>query len=347
MDSHGSTQLAAVTVDAYNAELKDTEGFVGDRASNRAFQAIIDEWNQRLHAAGESPLDATSREQVVQKSPAQLLDENNPSAASLLHEAIEDFSRELATVVRRFLQLKAWNGTQRIVVGGGLRASPAGEHVIGRASMLLKKADQPIELIPISRDPDEAGLIGVIHLAPRALLARHEAILAVDIGGSKIRAGIVALNQSVAADFSAATLEALELWRHRDDKPRRDDVVAWLAGTLDRLRGQAREQRIDLASFIGIGCPGLIRSDGCIARGGQNLPGGNWEDERFKLPVQLCEMLSRTGFTPIITMHNDAVVQGLSELTAMRDIQRWGILTIGTGLGNARFTNGAKGPSPL
>jgi hypothetical protein len=58
-------------------------------------------------------------------------------------------------------------------------------------------------------------------------------------------------------------------------------------------------------------------------------------------------MLSRTGFTPIITMHNDAVVQGLSELTAMRDIQRWGILTIGTGLGNARFTNGAKGPSPL
>ena len=38
-------------------------------------------------------------------------------------------------------------------------------------------------------------------------------------------------------------------------------------------------------------------------------------------------------------MHNDAVVQGLSEVPFMRDVKRWGVLTIGTGLGNARFTN--------
>jgi hypothetical protein len=38
-------------------------------------------------------------------------------------------------------------------------------------------------------------------------------------------------------------------------------------------------------------------------------------------------------------MHNDAVVQGLSEVPFMQDIQRWGILTIGTGLGNAHFSN--------
>jgi hypothetical protein len=42
-----------------------------------------------------------------------------------------------------------------------------------------------------------------------------------------------------------------------------------------------------------------------------------------------------------IVLHNDAVVQGLSELPYMRDVERWGILTIGTGLGNARFTNRA------
>jgi len=40
-------------------------------------------------------------------------------------------------------------------------------------------------------------------------------------------------------------------------------------------------------------------------------------------------------------MHNDAVVQGLSEIPYMRDVEHWGVFTIGTGLGNARFTNRA------
>jgi hypothetical protein len=34
-------------------------------------------------------------------------------------------------------------------------------------------------------------------------------------------------------------------------------------------------------------------------------------------------------------------VQGLSEAPFMRDVTHWGALTIGTGLGNARFTNRA------
>jgi hypothetical protein len=38
-------------------------------------------------------------------------------------------------------------------------------------------------------------------------------------------------------------------------------------------------------------------------------------------------------------MHNDAVVQGLSERPFMHDVEHWGVLTIGTGLGNARFSN--------
>jgi hypothetical protein len=33
------------------------------------------------------------------------------------------------------------------------------------------------------------------------------------------------------------------------------------------------------------------------------------------------------------------VAQGLSEVPFMQDVERWGVLTIGTGLGNARFTN--------
>ena len=34
---HGARRLAAVTVETYNAELRDSEGFIGDRASKRAF----------------------------------------------------------------------------------------------------------------------------------------------------------------------------------------------------------------------------------------------------------------------------------------------------------------------
>jgi hypothetical protein len=41
-------------------------------------------------------------------------------------------------------------------------------------------------------------------------------------------------------------------------------------------------------------------------------------------------------------MHNDAVVQGLSELPFMQDVEHWAVLTIGTGLGNASFQNRGK-----
>jgi hypothetical protein len=45
----------------------------------------------------------------------------------------------------------------------------------------------------------------------------------------------------------------------------------------------------------------------------------------------------------MIVMHNDAVVQGLSEVPFMQDAERWAILTIGTGLGNAAFSNRSRG----
>jgi hypothetical protein len=40
-------------------------------------------------------------------------------------------------------------------------------------------------------------------------------------------------------------------------------------------------------------------------------------------------------------LHNDAVVQGLSQAPFMADVAHWGALTIGTGLGNTRFSNRA------
>ena len=40
---HGAARLPAVDVEAYNIELKDDEGFVGDRANKGAFRGFIDE----------------------------------------------------------------------------------------------------------------------------------------------------------------------------------------------------------------------------------------------------------------------------------------------------------------
>jgi predicted NBD/HSP70 family sugar kinase len=100
-----------------------------------------------------------------------------------------------------------------------------------------------------------------------------------------------------------------------------------------------------LAPLIGIGCPGIIREDGSIETGAQNLP-GNWQSSKFNLAGALCQAIPHIGtHETVVVIHNDAVVQGLSELPAMQDYERWSVLTIGTGLGNARFTNRRNGDS--
>ena len=45
------------------------------------------------------------------------------------------------------------------------------------------------------------------------------------------------------------------------------------------------------------------------------------------------------GHGTVVPMHNDAVVQGLSGAPSMRDVERWSVMTIGAGLGNARLAN--------
>jgi predicted NBD/HSP70 family sugar kinase len=101
---------------------------------------------------------------------------------------------------------------------------------------------------------------------------------------------------------------------------------------------RAEKEGFRLAPFIGIGCPGMIQPDGSIDRGAQNLP-GNWESSRFNLPLRINEAIPAIEeHQSMVVLHNDAVVQGLSEVPLMTDVTHWGVLTIGTGLGNARFT---------
>lgn len=338
---HGANSLAAVEVDAYNAELRDSEGFVGDRASNRAFRAILEEWRERLRKVGDDPMGDLDSDDVSKKKLDKLLLEGNAEVAGLVHAAIEDFAKELATVTSRFLRMKEWKATQRIVVGGGLRASRVGELAIGRASVMLKGDGHAIDLVPIRFHPDHAGLIGTTQLAPSWIFAGYDAVLAVDIGGSNMRAGIVSLGskKSKTTDLSAADVYSAELWRHSEEKPKRTEAVDKLVAMLASFVKRAEKDELALAPFIGVGCPGVIEEDGSISRGGQNLP-GNWESSRFNLPAELCERIPKiSGHQSHVVMHNDAVVQGLSEVPFQTDVEQWGVLTIGTGLGNARFTN--------
>jgi hypothetical protein len=204
----------------------------------------------------------------------------------------------------------------------------------------LKADGVAIDLVPIKHHPDEAGLIGSVQLLPSWALSGHDGLLAVDIGGTNIRAGIVLTQLAKASDLSASKVWKSDLWRHREDSPKRDEAVARLVGMLEKLLEKAKEEKLKIAPVIGIGCPGVIESDGTIDRGGQNLPGGDWEGGKFNLPKEIVAAIPGIGeHETHVIVHNDAVVQGLSQVPFMSDVERWGVLTIGTGLGNARFTN--------
>ncbi len=336
--AHGASCLSSVEVDTFNIELKDNHGFLGDCATKSTFRNILDDWRAPFRGS-DDPLGDESSKSISNKELDAALTSENAEAAALIHSAIESFAQELARVVQRFLKTKAWEGTERIAVGGGFRNSRVGELAIARTGIILKSAGLSTELRPIRFHPDEAGLIGAVHLAPSWIFEGHDSVLAVDIGGTKIRCGVIDTQLKKAIDLSKACVWKSDLWRHADDEPNREETVRRLANMLRELIAKAEEKGLKLAPFVGVACPGVIREDGSIERGAQNLP-GNWESSRFNLPASLVAAIPEINMhATSIVMHNDAVVQGLSEAPFMQDVQRWGILTIGTGLGNARFTN--------
>jgi hypothetical protein len=339
---HGATRLPSVDIDSFNIELKDEDGFLGDRASKGAFRKIFEHWRKPLRKSGEDPFGDEPSDKISKKTLDAILIGDDTEASAVVHSAIEDFAQELAYVTRRFLKTKAWAKTECIVVGGGFRDSRLGELAIARADIILKDEGFGVDMVPIRYHPDDAGLIGALHLAPSWIFEAHDSILAVDIGGTNIRCGVVETGRKKAEDLSKASVWKSDLWRHADDEPTREGAVKGLVKMLKALIEEADTEGLRLAPFIGIACPGVINEDGSIEKGAQNLP-GNWESSKFNLPVSLVEAIPLIGeHDTTVLMHNDGVVQGLSEVPFMQHVQRWGVLTIGTGLGNARFTNRHK-----
>jgi len=337
---HGAAELPSALVTSYNLEVRDDEGFVGDRASRGAFMAHLEALRSHLKRAGDDPLKGPTKE--ISKKELDALLEGDAGEAALVLSAVEDFAQSFAFVIRRFARLKSWASVERIVVGGGFRESRVGELAIARAAIILRTDGRDIDLVPISHHPDEAGLVGSAHLAPKWIFEAYDSLVAVDIGGSNIRAGIVELRQEKAPDLSKARVWKSELWRHADEETSRDEAIKRLGKMLTEQIGNAEKEGLRVAPFIGVGCPGLIQPDGAIDRGAQNLP-GNWESSRFNLVESIRALVPEIGeHETEVVMHNDAVIQGLSEMPAMQDVENWAVLTIGTGLGNASFRNRSK-----
>lgn len=340
---HGAGKLPSVSVDSYNLRIRDGKKFIGDNASKSAYVEKLDFWRKQIDADrirksfGNGVTADLSKKEID-----ALLKGKDELAQAIVLSSIHDFAVSLADVINRFLKEKSWKNTERIAVGGGLSESAVGRLAIVEAMLLLKAEGKKIDLQPIAHPADEAGLIGAAHLIPEWMLKGHEAMVGVDIGGTNIRAGIVKWGKRKrGANLAKAEVWKMCLWRHGDESPSRNQAVKRLSDIISDLLKDAAKAKLIVAPVIGIACPGQIESDGAIATGGQNLP-GNWESKSFNLAKEITAAIPKIeGKDSFVLIHNDAVVQGLSQIPYMADVRHWGVLTIGTGLGNARFTRGS------
>ena len=100
---HGAARLPSVDIDSFNVELKDDEGFLGDRASKGAFRRIFERWRKPLRKSGEDPFGDVPSETISKKALDDMLIGDDTEASAVVHSAIEEFAQELAHVTRRFL----------------------------------------------------------------------------------------------------------------------------------------------------------------------------------------------------------------------------------------------------
>lgn len=332
---HAAPQAGGWSIDSWNLALPDPEreGFLGDRASHTAFRETLRDMRRRA-ATGDDPF-GRERDPAGERID-QVLVGGDADAAHLVHLAVEDWARQLAFVARCFLAQPEWAGVERIVMGGGLPQGVHGGLAVRRAQKLLRQARAGVELVVLAHDPDEAGMLGWVPLAP-ASTHRAQGFLAVDIGGNHYRCGIVLPRLDRARDGAKAEMYESLVWRHSEDEPDREQSIDRIAGMLNALAALARSTGLKLAPFVGVACPGDMDARGRLRAGAQNLP-GDWEAP-FDLPRELGARLDRiAGRRADVRLHNDAVVQGLSEHARMRGARRWGVFTVGTGLGNASYT---------
>jgi len=83
---HGAARLPSVDVDSFNIELKDDDGFLGDRASKGAFRKILDDLRKPLKKNGDDPLGGKSADKISKSELDAALQGEDVGAAALVHD---------------------------------------------------------------------------------------------------------------------------------------------------------------------------------------------------------------------------------------------------------------------
>ena len=65
-------------IDSYNLEIKDEDGFVGDKASRGAFHAMLEKWREPLRELGVDPLGERHLISCRKKQLDKMLSEGDP-----------------------------------------------------------------------------------------------------------------------------------------------------------------------------------------------------------------------------------------------------------------------------
>ncbi|WP_168990393.1 ROK family protein [Aureimonas flava] len=339
---HGDGRLPQVEVRSYSLPLKVGNEFLGDLASGSEFRKVLRHERHRVDCRGEPPFgDDRTHEIEGDDLDEALREQASTTEGQVVEKAVDTFSRRFAGVLLRFLDTSEWRGTQRIVCGGGLMEGGVGAELIRRTRRHLREEGPAVDLRRLHHAPDEAGMIGWAFAARPETLGKGDAFVAVDIGGTNLRWGIVRIDRAAPAT-EAFTVIRHDKWCHADDAVDRETVVDRMAEGIRDMIEAAERAALRLCPLVGLSCPGVVCPDGRLASGGQNLP-GDWSDGAFSLPREVAERIGTiAGQPPRVLVHNDAVIQALSELPHLRDVDRWAAVTLGTGLGNCSFDNRAR-----
>jgi hypothetical protein len=92
--SHGARRLPGLEVVSYNVELKDEDGYVGDRASKGAFRRFVDEWRKPLRRIGQDPFGNEQSAKIAKKKLDDLLAKGDAESAGIVQRGRPNPSRK-------------------------------------------------------------------------------------------------------------------------------------------------------------------------------------------------------------------------------------------------------------
>jgi hypothetical protein len=263
------------------------------------FKKVHDAWHIKAASAVDGEIvvpaaDGTTDFSVLQN---EFKGQSTKIVSDRLRPAVPERSRSLeAAVHQRKAQLK------KIIAGTDIQFSESFA-IDGRAMfehacrLVLEGVVSKVRdsLYPTGPQQRLAGEPGIPTEGKPQGQARPNVLFEAGMAMAR-EAPCAAMPVALILSSAKASVWKSELWRDADDKPSREEAVKRLVKMLKDLIAKADNAGFKLAPFIGIACPGVIKGNGSIEKGAQNLP-GNWESSKFNLPARLVEAIRRSEST--------------------------------------------------